>query len=420
MLNIPQKINDVYNRIVADFKAYNPLSQPAVKNSWIGSILVAISGRIYDIYRKLNFIIKQAFIDTATGEYLKRWGSYVNIYQKAATKASGKFILTGTAGSIIPKDTEILVGSNVYKTNNSVQVANTTVEISDYSKTLDLVTITFANERNLGTGMTISINGEDYIVQVLDANKISVTTEEDWSGPLTIVYNSTIVDATPNEAGLSYNIPSGTTGKTSSVIQGVDVTCYTNYAGFTGGSDIESIESLRKRIIYRYQNPVTNFNKSAIIAFMQSLPNIGEVVVHEITPKVGQVTIYYLLRNNEEPTSGKTESVLNSIDTDLRPANTDISDIFLSAASPVVVDIDIDNIYPLSVKLKDSVKESLKQYFMTLKLETKVYRNDLIEIIKGSIDTETGQGVVSFDLVTPAEDIEVGVGKFAKLGDIDI
>lgn len=420
MLNIPQKINEVYNRIVADFKAYNPKSQPAVKNSWIGSILVAISGRIYDIYRKLNFIIKQAFINTATGEYLKRWGSYVNIYQKAATKASGNFILTGTVGSIIPKDTEILVGSNVYKTNSSVQIANTTIEISDYSKTLDLVTITFENEHNLGTGMTISINREDYAIQVLDANRISVTTEEDWSGPLTIVYNSTIVSATPNEAGFSYNISSGTTGKTSSVIQGVDVICYTDYAGFTGGADVESTESLRSRIIYRYQNPVTNFNKSAIITFMQGLPNVGQVVVHEITPKVGQVTIYYLLENNEEPTAGKTESVLNSIDTDLRPANTDISDVFLSTATPVVVDIDIDNVYPLSVSLKNAIKESLRQDFKTIKLETKVYRNDLIEIIKGSVDTETGQGVVSFDLVTPAEDIEVGVGKFAKLGDIDI
>lgn len=420
MLNIPQKINDVYNRIVADFKAYNPLSQPAVKNSWIGSILVAISGRIYDIYRKLNFIIKQAFIDTATGEYLKRWGSYVNIYQKAATKASGSFILTGTVGSIIPKDTEILVGSNVYKTNSSVQIANNIVEVNNYSKTLDLVTITFTNEHNLGTGMTISINGEDYAIQVLDANKISVTTDEDWSGPLTITYNSTIVAATPNEAGLSYNIPSGTTGKTSSVIQGVDVVCYTNHAGFTGGSDIESIESLRKRIIYRYQNPVTNFNKSAIITFMQSLPNVGQVVVHETTPKIGQVTIYYLLTDNEEPTAGKTESVLNSIDTDLRPVNTALEDIFLLASTPVVVDIDISNVYPLSVKLKDAIKESLRQYFKSLKLETKVYRNDLIEIIKGSVDTETGQGVVSFDLVTPAEDIEIGVGKFAKLGDINI
>ena len=32
MLNIPEKISEVYNRIVADFKTYNKNAQPAVKN----------------------------------------------------------------------------------------------------------------------------------------------------------------------------------------------------------------------------------------------------------------------------------------------------------------------------------------------------------------------------------------------------
>lgn len=420
MLNIPQKISEVYNRIVADFKTYNKKAQPAVKNSWIGSILVAISGRIYDIYRKLNYILKQAFMDSATGEYLKRWGSYVGIYQKAAEKASGNFILTGTIGTIVPKDTEILVGSNVYTTDYSVQLAESSFETENFVQEFNLVTITFANEHNLGTGMTIKVNNVDYVIEVLDAFRISITSEDELTSPLNISYISAIVSCTPSEPGYSYNIPSGQTGKTSKVLDGISVITYTDYAGFTGGSDIEDIENLRARIIYRYQHPVTNFNTSAIVTFMQNLPNIGKIKVHEITPQVGQVTIYYLLPNNEIPTAGKTASVLDSIDSDLRPANTDISDIFLNAATPTRVNITISNLIPLNVNLKTAITNNLINYFNDLDIEQPVYRNKLIELISGTVDSETGQGVRDFDLTSPASDIIIETGKFAKLGEISI
>lgn len=420
MLNIPQKISEVYNRIIADFKTYNKKAQPAVKNSWIGAILVAISGRIYDIYRKLNYILKQAFIDTATGDYLKRWGSYVGIYQKSAEKAKGNFILTGVAGTVVNIGTEIVVDSKLYTTNYSIQLAENNVQAQSFTQEFDIVTITFANEHNLGTGMTITVNSNDYVVEVLDAYRISITSEDELTSPLNISYTSGIVPCTPSKPGYSYNLASGETGKTSRVLEGVDIITYTDYAGFTGGSDIEDIENLRARIIYRYQHPVTNFNTAAITTFMKSLPNVGNVKVHEITPNVGQVTIYYLLTNNQLPTSGKTESILNSIDSDLRPANTDISDIFLSAASPVTVDFVIENLNPLSVGLKNSIIETLNNYFSSLDIEQPVQRNKLIELINSTIDSETGIGVNSFTLTSPATDVSIGTGQFAKLGDISI
>lgn len=420
MLNIPQKISEVYNRIIADFKTYNKKAQPAVKNSWIGSILVAISGRIYDIYRKLNYILKQAFIDTATGEYLKRWGYYVGIYQKSAQKASGNFILTGVAGSIVNKGTEILVDSNSYITNYSIKLAENNIEADSFVQESDLVTITFTNKHNLGTGMTITVNGEDCVVEVIDAYTISISTENQLTSPVIVNYTSGIVPCTPSKPGYSYNLSSGQTGKTSKVIQGVDIITYTDYAGFTGGSDIEDIENLRARIIYRYQHPVTNFNKAAIITFMQSLPNVGNVKVHEITPNVGQVTIYYLLNNNELPTSGKTESILNSIDSDLRPANTDISDIFLSAATPISVNFTIEDLNPLSVSLKNAIIKTLTDYFSSLDIEQSIQRNKLIELINSTVDSETGEGVKSFTLTSPSADISIDVGEFAKLGGINI
>lgn len=420
MLNLPQKINEVYNRIVADVKSYNKQAQPAVKNSWIGSIIVAIAGRIYDVYQKINFILKQAFMDTATGDYLKRWGGYVGIYQKSAVKATGNFIFTGTVNSIIAKGTQVLVGKNIYTVNNSVQIASNSIEAANFTQEFDVVRITFANPHNLGTGMAVSINGQSYTIEVINAYVISISTSDELTAPLIVNYDSVLVACTPAEAGYSYNIASGTTGKTSKVISGIDLICYTDYAGFTGGADIEDIEDLRARIIYRYQHPVTNFNTPAIITFMQSLPNIGPVKVHEITPAVGQVTIYYLLTDNQIPTAGKTASVLAAIDSDLRPANTDISDVFLFAATPKVVNFKIENLYPLSVGIKDAVKESLKQYFNSLSIEQSIKLNDLIEVINGSVDLETGQKVTGFNLISPTADIIINQGEFAKLGDIDL
>lgn len=420
MLNIPQRINEVYNRIVADFKTYNKKAQPAVKNSWIGAILVAIAGRIYDIYRKLNFILKQAFIDTATGEYLKRWGKYVKIYQKAATKSSGNFIITGSEGAIVPIGTQILVDKIVYETKQSISLVQNEVVSATVKQEFDLVTITFENEHNLGTGMTVSISNKLYVVEVLDAFSISITESETMPSSVTVKWIGNIVACSPTTYGNNTNLAAGQTGKISVVLKNVDTICYTDFAGFTGGQDIESDDNLRARIIYRYQNPVTNFNKAAITTFVQSLSGVGDVKVYEITPDVGQVTIYYLLQNNEMPSAGHIELVRNSIDSDLRPANTDMEDIFTYSGIPIVVNVIVQDLRPLTLGIKNAVNASIKQFFASLKIGDKFYRNDLIEAIKQAVDTETGLQVISFTLDEAIVDIEMDIGQFAKLGDISL
>lgn len=420
MLNIPQRINEVYNRIVADFKTYNKKAQPAVRNSWIGSILVAIAGRIYDIYRKLNFILKQAFIDTATGEYLKRWGKYVGIYQKAATKSSGNFIITGSIGAVVPINTKILVDKIVYETSQSISLIQHTVTSSNVKQEFDLVTITFENEHNLGTGMTVSVNNKLYTIEVLDAFSISITETSTFPNLATVKWVSNIVSCVPTTYGSSTNLASGQTGKISVVLKDVDTICYTDYAGFTGGQDIESIENLRARIIYRYQNPVTNFNNAAITTFVQSLSGVGDVKVYDITPDVGQVTIYYLLQDNEMPSAGHIELVKDSVDSDLRPANTDMSDIFVYSGIPVTVTVTVTDLQPLTLGIKNAVNAAIKQYFASLKIGDTFYRNDLIEVIKQAVDTETGLQVISFILSDSIVNIEMERGQFAKLGDISL
>lgn len=420
MLNIPQTINEVYNRIVADFKTYNKKAQPAVKNSWIGAILISLAGRLFDIYKKLNFILKQAFIDTASGEYLKRWGSYVNIYQKQATKSHGNFIFTGNEGSLISVGTQIIANSINYTTNQSIELVKNEIITTDYTQESDLVTITFDNMHNLGTGMTIKINNIDCTVEVIDAYTIQTSIEDTLSGQINIQYVSNIVSCTPNEYGKETNLVPGETGKTQTVISGVDINCYTDYQGFTGGQDIESEENLKSRIIYRYQNPVTNFNNAAITTFVNGLSGVGDVKVYDITPEVGQVTIYYLLQDNKTPDAGHIQLVTDSIDSDLRPANTDMSDIFIYSAIPVIINPVITNLQPNTTAIKQAVSNSITEYFSTMKIGYNFYRNDLIEVIKNSVDMETGLGVISFNLDSSIVDVTVTNGQFIKLGNISL
>ena len=420
MLNIPETINEVYNRIIADFKTYNKKAQPAVKNSWIGAILISLAGRLFDIYKKLNFILKQAFIDTASGEYLKRWGSYVNIYQKQATKSSGNFIFVGNAGSLVSIGTKVIANDISYSTNQTIELVENEVKTTNYTQELDLLTIVFENKHNLGTGMTIKINNIDCTVEVIDAYTIRTSIGETLSGQITISYVSNIVSCTPDSYGKNTNLVSGETGKTQTIISGVDINCYTDYQGFTGGQNIESEENLKARIIYRYQNPVTNFNNAAITTFVRSLSEVGDVKVYDITPEVGQVTIYYLLEDNRIPDAGHIQLVTNSIDTDLRPANTDMSDIFIYSGVPVIVNPVITNLQPNTTAMKQAVSNSITEYFSTMKIGSNFYRNDLIEVIKNSVDMETGLGVISFNLDSSITDIVVENGQFIKLGNISL
>ena len=94
-----------------------------------------------------------------------------------------------------------------------------------------------------------------------------------------------------------------------------------------GGTDQETEESLRARMLGRIQNPVAHFNVAAITEKAKVIPGVTRVFVQEVTPAIGQVTTYFM-RDNEIspiPTGSEVTKVKDSI-LEIKPANTASTD----------------------------------------------------------------------------------------------
>lgn len=65
-------------------------------------------------YRHQEWILRQAFADTADSAYLEKHASKYGIYRKAPTTATGKLRVTGAAGAVIKVGQQVNIGNAVY------------------------------------------------------------------------------------------------------------------------------------------------------------------------------------------------------------------------------------------------------------------------------------------------------------------
>ena len=65
-------------------------------------------------YQHQEWILRQAFADTADSAYLEKHAAKYGIYRKTATFAGGKVRVRGAVGATVPVGQQINVGDKVY------------------------------------------------------------------------------------------------------------------------------------------------------------------------------------------------------------------------------------------------------------------------------------------------------------------
>lgn len=113
MIIFPSSRKEVSDRAKTDVQSQLVDSNPFLKNSFLGAIVVGFSGRIFDLYLQLKELVKQSFPNTATGDFLVRWAEWVKLSRNPATVAEGDIIVTGTIGTVIPINTKFISKESV-------------------------------------------------------------------------------------------------------------------------------------------------------------------------------------------------------------------------------------------------------------------------------------------------------------------
>lgn len=178
-------------RVRQGFRAKLPNSDAWIfpNNLWIAATVVG--GMLWELYAQAVAILRQAMPDSATGVWLQRWANLFRVYIKMPTAAQGPVLLTGDALTPVP--------------------AGTVFERAD---------------------------GVQYLTQV------DVTLDDDGAGIVAVLCTMT---------GSATNALKGSPLTLSSSVPGLNTDAVVGEAGLGGGTDIESEDSLRARMIARMQ-----------------------------------------------------------------------------------------------------------------------------------------------------------------------
>ena len=434
-LTTPDTATEVSDRAILDVRA-SLLDQdvkPAVKGSWINSMIVAFANRVFDFYFALVQEALEALPDTAVRK-LERWAAIWGIARTAGVKSTGNTIASGTVASVIDADTILTSGdAREYRVRTAATITTKSLSVSSITRVGAVATVTTAVDHELGKNVLVTITGAneveynviDAVPTIISATVFTVavtgTPATPATGTILLGFDSAtlIVDSEgfgededqAFDAALTFESP----------ISGVDDVTRVDFDAVAGGFDQETDSALRSRYLDKIQNPVGNFNVAQITAVAKSIAGVTRVFVQEITPAVGQVTVYFMRDNDVStiPDGAEVAEVKAAIDA-IKPTNTDTDDVIVSAPTPISSDYTFSAISPDTTTMRDAIEASLEQFYMEtptvgVAIDEDAYRSAIFN----TVDPVTGDSLTSFTLTAPPSgDIAIASGEIGVLGNV--
>ncbi len=432
-LNIPNSASEIVSRAKTAVQRALPSSNPFLPNSWLSALITAFAYRIYDFYLQLNQAIKQTFWNTSTGENLEEQASWFGVTRLAATQAEGNIAVTGVDTTSVPINTLYQTSDGLeFKVTSTTAISAQSVGLASITRSGTTATAVFDSPHNLASNVPVSFSGADQAnfnqasaqIQVVDTTTVTYQVEDTGdnfaTGTLLAGFTSGSVPVKSEDFGQSTNLPLDSVLSLQSPIAGVNDDANVDAGEMAGGADQETDEQLRTRFLDRVQNPVANFNVAAIINQAKKINGVTRVFVFEITPDVGQVTVYFMRDNDDDPipTAPEVAAVKTSI-LEIKPANTADVDVIVEAPVPVQQIFNFGSIVPNTAAMKAAVEASLEQFFEeNTQVGVDVQKAAYDSAIFNTVDS-SGQRLQSWTLTTPSSNILVDSNEIATLGAVN-
>ena len=423
----PQELAD--NAISEFFTALPELRRSTQRMAMTIAILTAFGGRLYDLYELTATLVDDLLPDTASEDVLERWGSYVNIERLDPTFATGPMIVEGGGAAVISAGEQLTsAAGNTYTVLTSAPISQSIDIVSSIAKVGSTAVVTIPDTDLLASGITVTISGVDQseyngakVVTVTGDQTFSFDIDDTLATPtgtaITASYITGAVNVVSDETGSDKNLESGDSLTFLSTIANVNTTAFTSTAEIANGTDLEDLDAYRERVIFRYQNPVTEFNEARIIVEAQKVAGVTRVFVEKTTPEIGSTTVYFTRDNDDDiiPSATEVQAVKDQL-VSIIPAHMSETQIFVEAPTAVPVTIEISGLSPDTTTLRDVIKQELADLFASRTSLGQDLPRDLIAgAIYQAVDPTSLLGVDTFTLVQPAADITINTGEIPTL-----
>ena len=325
-----------------------------------------MSGLAYSVYGYLDWIARQSVPFTATDEFLFAWAALIGIYQKDSTPATGSAQFTGTAGvGILPSGSALT--------------------------------------RQDGTPYTTTADG------TVDTSGMMVV-------PIVAAVNGA---ATNCDAGVLIGIDTPTDG-----INGAGVTA----SPLTGGSDQETQDELRTRMLFRYAQPPQGGSAADYIDWALEVPGCTRAWVQ---PGGGSLQVYPMFDDANAASGGFPQGTDGCASAETRgpaasgdqltvaehiwPLQPVTALVFVAAPVPLAVDVTIANLDSATADLEAAILVSLQDMFRTVgEVAGTIYPSQVYAAIGGT------SGVNRFDVTSPAAPVTAPAGALPVMGTLAV
>jgi uncharacterized phage protein gp47/JayE len=185
-------LEEIINRIKADLKIRLGIATTLLRNSFLNIISIVYSGSVHLLFDYLTYMKDQLFITTSDERYLEQHGLEYGISRIFGEKAEGQVLMTGNVGVVVSAGARLQSGT-----------------------------------------------GEFYITDTA----------------ATMTGTQLLVDVTAEEIGTEYNQVAGVELSFVSPVPGVESEVVVAVTGITNGTNTETDESYRQRVLTRKRQP---------------------------------------------------------------------------------------------------------------------------------------------------------------------
>jgi len=437
-LNIPTRknvVDSLRNYVRGELPTLDPSTD---RRSFVGGLLKGLGSALTDWYIALKRWADREpwpqFATPAGSLYTGWWVALTKLQPLAAAPAHGFVAVTGETGTIVPSGTQFSGSTTSY-----ISLLASTIVTQPFlaaSLTYDSgsgkATFTTSNPHYLATGMTAVISGADQTAYngsfVITVTSDEAFTYEPLGAPtLSTATGSSVASATfatieieATTTGEATNISSGATISLDTTPTGADSTAYVTFGGIGGGTDIESSDSYRARILQALGTDYGMFTADEIEIVAKQIPGVTRVMVRKAQvyptdpgyPLEGQVKVAFLRDNdaNPLPTPQEVDDVKARLMALLMPAHTAEEDLIVMSPPPYAVNFGFSAISPDTPGMRRSIVAALTQFFREeAPWGGTITIDDYRCVIRTAFDFDTRQKLRSFTLTTPTVDIVAGV-----------
>lgn len=430
----------------AEFRRQAPNVDPTVFGSWARGFIDGCGAMAHALGFVVRDLEQELFPQTATGEFLDRWGGYEDLPRNPATGASGFVSLNGTVATVINAG-EQFTGSNsiVYTVLSPAAVEIVGLLITSLTRSGTTATAITSTPHGLATGMQMTVSGAVQTAYNILA-PVTVT------GPNSYTYQVAGSPVTPatgtiSETGnfASLHVQANTTGPSTNMLAGGTLNvslpnlaslAYVQFGALGGGADLETDDDYRDRIIESRSNISGVFTEDQIKIAARTIPGNTRVFVKRpitalgsgtqgtpaYSPAAGQVVV--IIVRDDDANIIPTQSVLDEtkdaiITLGKLPAHTRADDVFVLAPVAQVIDFVFSAVLPNTQTMKTSIRNQLIAFFQdSVTFEEDIPSASYNGAIQNTRDTVTGDRLQSFTLSSPVGAIVVADGNIPVLGSV--